>query len=193
VKPSRACSQIHARHEELHLLLEIAAQDRRRAGGQAVAVVAQPGVKPAALAGRQDEDVVLADGVARLDGDAEAARLFRCRVAARGGHAPGRLRRGTIPRRARIVVEILDEPGRRVGVEVLDERAVAHANLPLLEDGRHRHHDGELLEVAPEVVGHGENGLVVVADQVPRAQGRATRRDESGGGSELMIELTPGS
>ncbi len=48
---------------------------------------------------------------------------------------------------------------------MLDERAIADPDLSLLEDRRHRHHDGELPGVALEVVGHGDDRLVLVADQ----------------------------
>ena len=48
---------------------------------------------------------------------------------------------------------------------MLDQGSIADPDLPLLEDGRHRHHDGELLGVALEIIGHGDDGLVLVADQ----------------------------
>jgi hypothetical protein len=48
---------------------------------------------------------------------------------------------------------------------MLDEGAVAHADLAALEHRRHGHDDGELSQLALVVVGHGEHGLVVVAGE----------------------------
>jgi hypothetical protein len=48
---------------------------------------------------------------------------------------------------------------------VLDERPVADPDLPLLEDDGHGHYDGEFFGVTLEVVGHGDDGLVLVADE----------------------------
>ena len=66
---------------------------------------------------------------------------------------------------AGIGIEVLDQTRRGVGVEVIDQRLVADVDLLLLEEGRHRNDDGELLEVALEVVGHRQDGAVAVADQ----------------------------
>ena len=59
--------QVHLGDEEVHLLLDVAAQHVRRARGNLVAVLGQPGFQPVALLGGEDHDVVLADGVLRLD------------------------------------------------------------------------------------------------------------------------------
>ena len=48
---------------------------------------------------------------------------------------------------------------------MLDDRPLAHVDLPLLEEGGHGHDDGELLGIALEVVGHGEHGLILVPRQ----------------------------
>jgi len=48
---------------------------------------------------------------------------------------------------------------------VLDQRAIADPDLALLQHRRHRHHDGELLGIALEVVGHGQHALVLVAHE----------------------------
>jgi hypothetical protein len=48
---------------------------------------------------------------------------------------------------------------------VLDQRTIAHANLTLLEHRGDRHDDRELLRVAFEVVGHCDDGLVVVTHE----------------------------
>jgi len=85
----------------------------------------------------------------RLEGD-DGPRAPFCRRPSRAGRScPGAPAawgiRGGLPRRARIGFDTR-RAGRRVGIEVLDERAVAHANLPLLEDGGHRHKMENLLE-----------------------------------------------
>ena len=66
---------------------------------------------------------------------------------------------------ARIRVVILDEPRRRVRVEVLEELRVADVDLLLLDRGRDRNHDRELLRVALEVASHRQHGAVAVADE----------------------------
>jgi hypothetical protein len=63
----RLLGEIHARHEELHVLFDIAAEDGRGAGREPITVVPQPRLEATALARGQKENVVLADGVARLD------------------------------------------------------------------------------------------------------------------------------
>ena len=64
-----------------------------------------------------------------------------------------------------IVVEVLDQPRRRVGVEVIDQRLLADVDLLALEQRRHRNHDGELLRLALEVVRHRHHGAIAVAHQ----------------------------
>jgi hypothetical protein len=91
---------------------------------------------------------------------------------------------------------------------VLDEGAVGDPDLPFLEDRGHGHHDGEFLGVALEVVGHGEDGLVLVTDKhhlrglieqlgvgfghIETAEGQRRRRRERDGedrGHESRREL----
>src|SRR5207248_5036687 len=55
-----------------HVLPDVAAEDGRRAFRDAIPVLTQPLFEPAALLGRENHDVVLADRVLRLDADAEA-------------------------------------------------------------------------------------------------------------------------
>src|SRR5262249_60752437 len=52
-----------------------------------------------------------------------------------------------------------------IGLEMLENRAIADVNLLALEYGWDRHDDGELLQVSAEVVGHREHGLVVATDE----------------------------
>ena len=48
---------------------------------------------------------------------------------------------------ARILVEVLDQPRRGIGVEVIEQRLVADVDLILLQDRRHRDDDRELLRI----------------------------------------------
>ena len=68
-------------------------------------------------------------------------------------------------RHAGVRVEVLDQPRRRVGVEVLEQPAVADVDLLALQHRGHRHHQGELGERPAVVVAHGEHGAVSVAHQ----------------------------
>ena len=69
----------------------------------------------------------------------------------------------TIVTHAGIRIVILDKTGRRVGVEMLHDRAVAHVDLFALDHRGHGDDDGEILDVALEVVGHRNHGSVIVA------------------------------
>ena len=71
-----------------------------------------------------------------------ASRVF---AAAAGAAAIG-IMRSIIPV-ARIRVEVLDEPRRRVGVEVIDQRLLADVDLLALQERRHRNDDRELLQL----------------------------------------------
>ena len=46
---------------------------------------------------------------------------------------------------------------------MIQHRAVAHVDLPLLQQGRHRHHHRELVGLAAVIVRHREHGAVPVA------------------------------
>ena len=62
-------------NEELHVLPDVGPEHGRRAVRNAVLVPPQPDLEPVALVGGQNQDVVLPDGVLRLDGHAEAPGL----------------------------------------------------------------------------------------------------------------------
>ena len=66
---------------------------------------------------------------------------------------------------AGVLVEILDQAGRGIGVEMIDQRVLGDVDLAALEHARHRHHERELLQGALIVVDHGDHGLAVVADE----------------------------
>src|SRR5262249_55961175 len=83
----------------------------------------------------------------------------------RGGHASLEPRQLVLLDRAWIRIEVLDEAWRGIGVQMLENRAIADVDLLALEYGRDRHDDGELLQVSAEVVGHREHGLVVATDE----------------------------
>ena len=162
----RLLAEVHLGDEEPHPLLEIAAEHARGARGDPVAVLGQPGLQPLALLGREDQDVVLAHRVLRLDGHAEALGAVLPPAAA--DDAPfhgGRLHRHRVDRLARVAVEVLDQPRGRVGVEVVEQGPLGDVDLLLLEEGRDGDDDGELLRIPLEVVGHGEDGAVAVARQ----------------------------
>ena len=95
---------------------------------------------------------------------------LRAAASAPGHHAPPPPRRRPPSARAsrhpaRVRVEVLDQPRRRIGVEVIDERLVADVDLLALQERRHRNDDGELLQVALEVVGHRHHRAIAVAHQ----------------------------
>ena len=58
---------------------------------------------------------------------------------------------------------VFDQPWCGVGVEVFDDRAVANVDLFALDFRRHRNNDGEVFDVAIEVISHRDNGPVAVA------------------------------
>jgi hypothetical protein len=64
-----------------------------------------------------------------------------------------------------IVVVILDQPWRGIGVEVIDQGLVADMDLLTLQERRHRHHDRELLRTSLEVVHHRQDRAIAVADE----------------------------
>ena len=66
--------EVHLRNEEAHLLLDVAGKNPRSSPGRLVAVFAQPGFQSIALFSREDLDVILADGVLRLDRNAQRLR-----------------------------------------------------------------------------------------------------------------------
>jgi hypothetical protein len=116
------------------------------------------------LLGRENQDVVLADRVSGLDGHAEAARpvrgeIHRDRKSSRRRHA--RLKHDSTG----VLVEILDESGRRVSIEVLDERFVTDVDLLSLEERGHGNHDRKLLQVALEVVDHRHHRPIAVTNE----------------------------
>ncbi len=101
---------IHLRDKKAHVLLQVAADDLVGAARDTIAVVVQPPDQAIALLGGKNQDVVLADRVTCLDGNA-------LRPGLRFHDGFGRWQRGHIlrhfqpaPDRARIRVEVLDEP-----------------------------------------------------------------------------------
>ena len=161
----RLLLQVDLGDEELHPLLEIAAEHPRGPGGNAVAVLAEPGLQPVALLGGEDQDVVLAHRVGRLDGDPQALRAARRRAACAGGAGAAAAPWPTTVEAGRGLVEVLDESRRRVGVQMIEERPLGDVDLLALEEGGDGDDDGELFRIALEVVGHGEDRAVAVAHQ----------------------------
>src|SRR5262249_43266285 len=106
---ARLLAEVHLRDEELHALLEIDAESTRRAGRHAVLVLDEPLLEPVALLRGENEDVVLADGVARLDRHAERTILPRGHLVHRDarGRTFGHLHGLELPPSARILVEVL--------------------------------------------------------------------------------------
>src|SRR5206468_3117369 len=97
----------------------------------------KPGLEPLALPRRQDQDVVLAHGVAGLDRDAEALRFapaFRLLLWER------RTRRHQVTEAvelppARIRIEVLHEARSGIGVQMLEQRSFRDVDLIAREDG----------------------------------------------------------
>jgi hypothetical protein len=113
--------QVHLRDEEPHVLLDVAAEHGTGTCGNAIAAGAQPGLETAALRGRENDDVVFADGVLGLDRDAERLGARVHGVDGAAGHCRRRqvLRHLVDP--ARVLVEVLDQPRRGIRVDVVDE------------------------------------------------------------------------
>ena len=162
---ARLFLEVDLRDEELHLLPDVGLQRRRRAARDAVAVLAQPGLEPVGLARGQDHDVVLADRVARLDGDAERLVALALQRHHRRGRGAARDLVLHPVDAARVGIEVLDEPRRAVRVDALEQLAVADADLAALEHRRHGHDQRELGQRALVVVGHADDGPVVPPDQ----------------------------
>lgn len=161
----RLFTQIHLRHEEAHVLADVAVQDLGRAARNAVSVLAEPRRQAARFLRGENQDVVLAHGVARLDRDAQALLA--------GGRRRGHLRdRSHLPVEpvlvlapARVRVVVLDETRRRIRVQTLQELRVADVDLALFDRARHRDHDREVLRIALVVASHGHDRVVAVADE----------------------------
>src|SRR6266852_6049518 len=66
-------------------------------------------------------------------------------------------------RHAGVFIKVFHQSRRAVSIQVFDERAVADADLLLLQERRHRNDDGELLRIAFIVVGHRHDSLITVA------------------------------
>ena len=60
---------------------------------------------------------------------------------------------------------VLDQARRGIVIQMIDGFGIDHADLLALDEGRHRHHDGEFLGVALEIAGHGDRGLIAIARQ----------------------------
>ena len=71
LRQRRPLLQGDLRDEEPHPLFDVTAEHLSRAGRNPVAVPPQPGFESTALLSREDDDVVLADRIGRLDGHAE--------------------------------------------------------------------------------------------------------------------------
>ena len=154
--------QVDPGDEESHPLLDVAAEHLLRAGRYPVAVASQPRLESGALLGREDNDVVFANRIGGLDGDAER----RLANAACGPH-----RNVVRARRGRhlhgdgatwVAIEVLDQSRRRIGVEVVDDGLVADVDLVARQQRGHRDDDGEFARVALEVVRHGDHGAVAI-------------------------------
>src|SRR5262249_10929533 len=68
-------------------------------------------------------------------------------------------------RRAGILVEVFDQPRRRIRVEMIYERLVAHVDLFPLEKRGNGNDDRELLDGALEVARHRHHGAVAIPHQ----------------------------
>ena len=160
--------EVHLGHEELHVLADVGLE---RGGGlrrDAVAVLAEPGLEPLGLLRPEDEDVVLAHAVLRLDADAE--RLVALLLHARAlRHVHGRRCAGHgLGHRidhARVGIEVLHQPRRGVRVEVLEQLPLTDVDLLALQHRRHRDHQRELGQGPAVVVAHGEHGAIAVTHQ----------------------------
>ena len=159
--------KIHARDEELHPLLEVAAEHPRGSWRNPVAAFDQPRLQSLALLGREDEDVVFPHRVLRLDPDPQALGAGGATDVAHGLEVlPSRSRhRCRISGLTGIFIEVLQQAGGGIGVEVVEQGLLGDMDLLLLQEGRDRDDDGELLRIAFEVVRHGEDRAVAVASQ----------------------------
>src|SRR4029453_13463014 len=94
---------------------------------------------------RQDEDVVLAACILRLDCDAQGLGELP-RLLHDIGRPRRRRQRETVGVQAtRVSIEVLDEARRRVRVEMVDERFVADMDLFARDERRHWNNNCELL------------------------------------------------
>jgi hypothetical protein len=64
---------------------------------------------------------------------------------------------------AGIAVEVLDQPRRGVGVDMIDQRPLGDVDLLARDERRHGNDDGEFLRRALEVAGHRQHRAVAVA------------------------------
>ncbi len=160
----RLLRQVHLGDEEAHVLLQITVYDGFGASRNPVAVFVQPFDQPAAFFGRQHQDIVLTDCITGFDGHAARTRIFPKLARSRKSVVGARFK-GELVTYARIRVMILNEPWCRVCVEMFDQRAIGDIDLLTFDECRHRDDDGEILDVALEVVGHRDNSSVVVADK----------------------------
>src|SRR5205085_11781004 len=93
-----------------------------------VAVLAEPGLEAVALRGGEDEDVVLADGVARFDRDAETAGALLSADSFHLRHSSHRSHTIHHVHPARVVIEVLHQPPRGIRIEMIDEGLVSDVN-----------------------------------------------------------------
>ena len=80
--------EIYLRDEELHLLLDIGLQRLGRPARKLVSALLEPGLEAVGLFRAEDEDVVLADGILRLDSDSERLGAGRASDACRPSSLP---------------------------------------------------------------------------------------------------------
>ena len=156
--------EVHLGHKKLHSATDVGGQSRGRAERDRVVVLAQPGFQPVGLFSGQDDNVVLTNRVFGFDrhpqgfGSSYALHpdLTNGKTAKRLGHAPCV--------QTRIWIVILHQTRGRVGVEMLNDLGVNHPHHLALKKNGHRHNQGKFLGLTPVVVDHGQDSLIVIAD-----------------------------
>ncbi len=146
-------------------MLKVAVDDGFSAFRDAVVVLVQPFDQAAAFFGRQDQDVVFADRVTRLDRHATSApTLLEFAPGSRRGCIVTGLQRVLVTQ-AGILVVILDKSRCRVCIKMIDECLVGNVDLFALDERRYRDDDSKVLDVTLKVVCHGDDGSIAVANE----------------------------
>ena len=200
--------QVDLHHEELHAAADVRIQHFMRALRDLVSIVQQPILQAVAFLGTQDQDVVLPHGVTRLDRHAIVLGLLLPQAGSfcvvRGcRHVHDLLSFRILPSLAGVLVPVFHQARRTVRVQRTEHTALHDPDIALLQHGGYGHHHGEVRHAPVEVIAHGDDRALSVADQddlaaivkergvraghiEPAEGGSAAGREQRGEGEQVM-------
>ena len=163
----RCCFQVYLHHKEFHAAVDIRLQHFVGRLGNLVTVFDEPGFQSIAFFRRKNKDVVLTNGIARFDVHTIVylrqllAYIIRGFIGA-AHHPFGNHRH--FPVAARCGIKVFHEARSGVSIEAIEQAAVDHADVLFFQHMGHGNHHGKVGGSAFEVVAHGDDRALSVAD-----------------------------